>query len=132
MKQRTEPTADEILAINADNPQMLFPGDAVAAESEFRRLLKTWHPDRCEEPRATEVTAHLIGLHRLLASQRGANAAAQQGGVVVPWLGPLCIPDPTRRVILPSSLRKVQTISRWRTCAAHSMRLSIHGMSLGC
>ena len=97
MKQRTEPTADEILAINADNPQMLFPGDAVAAESEFRRLLKTWHPDRCEEPRATEVTAHLIGLHRLLASQRGANAAAHQGGVVVPWLGPLCIPDPKSR-----------------------------------
>lgn len=99
MRRTAEASADDILAIDAECPEALFPGDADAIEREFHRLLMVWHPDRCQDSRATEVTAHLIGLHRLLAARREPAAGMSRGGVAVPWLGPLCIPDPLSHVL---------------------------------
>ena len=99
MPRQAEPTADEILAIDADFPESLFPGDEEAVEREFRRLLMAWHPDRCEDPRATEVAAHLIGLHRLLAARRELNATATNRRMGISWLAPLCIPDLKNRAL---------------------------------
>jgi len=106
MRKRTETDADAILAIDAENPEALFSGDDIAVEAEFRRLVMVWHPDRCHDPRATEVTAHIVGLHRLLAARRGDDISAQSRHQAVPWLGPLCIPDPTLRSIETDDGRK--------------------------
>lgn len=55
--------AEQILAIPPDAPERLFTGQLDAAEREYRRLAARWHPDRCTDPRANAVLAHVHTLH---------------------------------------------------------------------
>lgn len=50
-------TQDQILNINLDCPEKLFPGNLDAAKVEFRRLRAKWHPDR--NPVSPDVLAHI-------------------------------------------------------------------------
>lgn len=70
--------AEEILRIAPAQAASLFPGDADAVVKSFRKLLKTWHPDVCKDPRAGDVVRHITTLRdRLL------DAPAIQPGVIV-------------------------------------------------
>lgn len=58
----TSLTAAEILAVPAFDASRVLPGDEDAIRSRFRDLVRDWHPDRCREPKAPEVFAHLVKL----------------------------------------------------------------------
>lgn len=45
--------------ILATKPRKLFAGDETAVKRAFRKLVAIWHPDRCTDPMAAEVIAHL-------------------------------------------------------------------------
>ena len=53
--------AEQILAVS--RPQALFSGATDVATAEYRTLAKAWHPDRCSDPRASEVFAHVKDLY---------------------------------------------------------------------
>jgi hypothetical protein len=52
-------SAAELLAIPADAPERLFPRDAEEIKKTYRKLAQLWHPDRCKDPRATDVFNHV-------------------------------------------------------------------------
>ena len=56
-------SAEVLLAIPLAEPERLFTADQEQARREFRVLAGTWHPDRCTQPKATEVFQHLSRLY---------------------------------------------------------------------
>jgi hypothetical protein len=56
-------TAAQLLAIPPQFPERLFTGEASTAELEYRRLAAQWHPDRCGDPQANAVFAHVRALY---------------------------------------------------------------------
>lgn len=70
-------TADQILALTTEDYGKLFP-DRRAIRDAFTNLLKVWHPDRNKEPRAAQVTAKIVALHKR------AVAADQNGSWIMP------------------------------------------------
>lgn len=74
--------ANEILDIPLGRAASIFPGDAVAVGAEFRKLLKTWHPDVCKDPKAGDVVAHLTALR-----DRLVEAPAKPDGVLIALAG---------------------------------------------
>lgn len=54
-------TAEQILATS--KPEKLFSSLA-AVSSEFKSLMKQWHPDFSKDPKANEVSAHINDLFR--------------------------------------------------------------------
>lgn len=52
-------TAGDILGIPESRAQELLPGNEEAITKAFRKLVKAWHPDRCDDPRAKEVFGHI-------------------------------------------------------------------------
>lgn len=54
-------TADEILAIPADQPERLFSGPD-KLKLEYRQLAKAWHPDSNKDPAASDVAARINAL----------------------------------------------------------------------
>jgi hypothetical protein len=57
-------TADDILAIPVDQPELLFTADEDTAKLEYRRLASKWHPD--QNPMVDEnVMARISVLHAL-------------------------------------------------------------------
>jgi hypothetical protein len=64
-------SADEILKIRPWEAHKLFPGGSREVKSAFRSFAKTWHPDRCADPRAAQVFEHLESLkNRVLPKER--------------------------------------------------------------
>lgn len=59
--------ASEILSIPPDRPELLFERDDV--EGQFKRLMKSWHPDVCRHPDAQAVTSKINQLHALAQSR---------------------------------------------------------------
>ncbi len=57
-------SADALLSIPADEPERIFPNSATGIKQTFRQMAFKWHPDRCTDPRADTVFAHLATLHR--------------------------------------------------------------------
>lgn len=57
-------TAEALLAIPVDKPELLFTADADAAKSEYRVLVSKWHPD--QNPMVDEnVMAHVNVIYNL-------------------------------------------------------------------
>lgn len=56
-------SAADLLAIPADAPERLYPGEAVAAKAVFRKLAMRWHPDHSDDPQANEVLTHVKALY---------------------------------------------------------------------
>ncbi len=57
-------TAEELLIIPGDQPELLFTEDPDAAKAEYRRLVSKWHPD--QNPMVDEsVMAHVNVLYNL-------------------------------------------------------------------
>lgn len=70
--------ADQILALKPEEYARLFPERGSIREA-FAYLLKAWHPDRNSgEPRAADVTAQIVALHKR------AVAADQDGTWAMP------------------------------------------------
>jgi hypothetical protein len=64
-------SADEILKIPPSEARKLFPGAPKDVKSAFRSFAKTWHPDRCADPRAAQVFEHLESLkNRVLPKEK--------------------------------------------------------------
>jgi hypothetical protein len=72
MNTSHEHDADQLLAIPPEAPERLFTGKHEEAEHEYRRLAARWHPDRCRDPRANAVLAHV---HAIYAEARSRLAA---------------------------------------------------------
>jgi len=57
-------TADNILAIAVDKPELLFTGDTTIAKMQYRTLVSAWHPD--QNPMVDDrVIAHINILYEL-------------------------------------------------------------------
>lgn len=56
-------SAEQLLRIPLTEPERLFAPGLREAELEFRRMASKWHPDRCTDPRANHVFAHVKALH---------------------------------------------------------------------
>lgn len=64
MKDISTLTADDILVIPVDQPELLFSADEVTAKVEYRKLVSVWHPD--QNPMVDEdVMAHVNVLYNL-------------------------------------------------------------------
>jgi len=63
MKDVSSLTAKQILAIPADQPELLFTGVEEVAEKEYRKLAMKWHPDRGAANE--EIFKHMKGLWEL-------------------------------------------------------------------
>lgn len=72
-----------ILAVPADEPERLFPGDAAAAKQRFRELAAAWHPDRNADARATEVFQHVGVLYKAAAERIAAGTWRTPGLLVL-------------------------------------------------
>lgn len=70
-------TAEEILAIPANAPERLYPGDMALARHKHRQLSSEWHPDKHPE-KGSAVLAHINALYET------AVARMQDGK----WAGP--------------------------------------------
>lgn len=70
-------TADQILDLTDSDYGRLFPGRGAIRET-FADLLKAWHPDLNKEPRAADVTAKIVALHKR------ALAADKDGSWIMP------------------------------------------------
>ena len=68
----TKLTAAQILAIDENEPERVFPGNETEMKVTFRRLVRRWHPDYAKNPRANDVMSHL-GKLRDAAEQRLAR-----------------------------------------------------------
>lgn len=62
MKNVRDLTREELLAIPADEPERLFPNSSEEIKQQFRQLAAKWHPDRCTDPKAADVFAHVKSL----------------------------------------------------------------------
>jgi len=71
-------TASDILGVPETRARDLFPGDEKAVAREFRRLVKAWHPDRCPDPKAADVVAHLNKLRVAALRKIGAIKVPSQ------------------------------------------------------
>jgi hypothetical protein len=47
--------------LNLKNPELLFSKDDI--KNQFRALALKWHPDRCHDPRCSEVFSHINNLY---------------------------------------------------------------------
>ena len=57
-------SADDILSIPIDSPDLLFPEkELYAIKSFFRKLVRVWHPDVNTDPQASSVFAHINKLY---------------------------------------------------------------------
>lgn len=74
-------SAEALLAIPGDEPERLFSNDAEELKKRFRKLAMRWHSDRCADPRADEVFAHL-GTLRASAEQKIAAGSWQPPGLL--------------------------------------------------
>lgn len=84
---KTEPTADQILAISPQAPEKLFTGDREIARNEFYELSRRWHPDRRPDPRATLVFQRLSELYRTALEYLDANCWRGAGVLELPVSG---------------------------------------------
>lgn len=73
-------TADKILAIPLDRPELLFP-DISAITARYRELVRLWHPDTHHDPKATEVMQHVVHLHKAATTKAKAGVWAPEGWV---------------------------------------------------
>jgi hypothetical protein len=60
----SELSAASILAIPESSPERLFRCAADMLSADYRDIVKIWHPDRCADPMAQDVTAHINKLHK--------------------------------------------------------------------
>lgn len=74
-----EHDADRLLAIPPEAPERLFTGRADEAEREYRRLAARWHPDRCRDPRANAVLAHVHAIYAQACSRLAAGTWEEPG-----------------------------------------------------
>ncbi len=54
--------AESILAVGVDRPEDLFGRDPSCLVARYHALARRWHPDTCDDPRATEVFQHVSEL----------------------------------------------------------------------
>lgn len=59
MKDARSLGAEAWLAIPVDEPERVFPHDKAEIKASFRQLAAQWHPDKCSDPRASSVFAHI-------------------------------------------------------------------------
>jgi len=57
-------TAQEILAIDENDPERLFTGDVAALKQEYQALAKIWHPDANRSSEAEKVFTRINVLHK--------------------------------------------------------------------
>lgn len=62
-------TAQQILKIDKNQPELLFSGDPTKLEKEFKQFKIQWHPDRNCDPQATDVLSHIAELY-FIAEQK--------------------------------------------------------------
>ncbi|MDX2028081.1 MAG: DnaJ domain-containing protein, partial [Alphaproteobacteria bacterium] len=77
--KRLDLTADQILGIQFDQPEVLFLKDSDCITSAYRELVRKWHPDRNKAPESAEVFDHLTKL-RTQADEKLANGTWQEAG----------------------------------------------------
>lgn len=56
-------SASQILAISIDRPERLF--DPSEFEAQFSKFRIAWHPDKCKDPQASDVFAHISNLYKV-------------------------------------------------------------------
>ena len=67
-------SATAILAIPANQPELLFTGSADSAKKEYRKLASIWHPDRCKDAQANAVFAWLKDLYQVAEAKLASGA----------------------------------------------------------
>ncbi|MFX4299920.1 J domain-containing protein [Pseudosulfitobacter pseudonitzschiae] len=65
-------TADQILGYGPKDASKLFSGDARSIKTAFRKLATSWHPDRCQDPKASAVFQRIMELRDAALSDDGA------------------------------------------------------------
>lgn len=55
-------SADFILGIPVTEPERIFPSSPEGIKLLYLELVKSWHPDRCNDPKAVEVVQHVAEL----------------------------------------------------------------------
>lgn len=90
--------AEDLLAVGLETAGRLFPGGGSDAEEVFHRLVKKWHPDRCEHPLAGEVTSHVISLFDVVVRRSSSHPPERRGFGSSLVLAPLGIRDWERRL----------------------------------
>lgn len=75
-------TAAQILTILPANYARLFP-DQAGLRKAYAALLKTWHPDHNTDPKAAEVTNHLIVLYEAACKARDTGTWAEPNSLRV-------------------------------------------------
>lgn len=74
-------TAETILNIPAGQPEKLFSRDRF--ESEFKTLMRTWHPDSNKDPLAAKVATHLNELRDQAKKKIAAGIWSEVGKLIL-------------------------------------------------
>lgn len=81
MKDISALTADDILAIPVDKPELLFTADEDVAKAEYRKLVSSWHPD--QNPMVDEdIMAHVNVVYNLAVFRLATDSWVTPGVVV--------------------------------------------------
>lgn len=64
IRDKTNLSGAQILAISGNTPEQLFSGDLGTAQKEYHALCRCWHPDRNRDVRATAVFQRVTELYR--------------------------------------------------------------------
>ena len=75
MRDLSKLTAKKILAIK--KPELLFSQDSKTAKSEYRFLVKMWHPDFSSSTGAPQVITHIVKLYSF-AREKSRNGTWQE------------------------------------------------------
>lgn len=79
MKDVSSVTSDQILDVPVTEPEQLFSGAQDLARREFHALAALWHPDRSDDPRATEVFQHVSAIYRVAQGRLSAGSWVEPG-----------------------------------------------------